>query len=73
MRGKYLSSYGECAESIYAWMETLSNQGYLRYKNRLGMHGKYLNVFGECAERIYASMEKTQKASWRILQIRQEM
>jgi hypothetical protein len=48
-------------------METMSNQGYLRYKNRLRMRGKYLNVLGECAERIYASMEKTQKGSWRIL------
>jgi hypothetical protein len=73
MRGKYLSAYGECAESIYASMETMSNQGYLRYKNRLRMHGKYLNVFGECAKSIYAPMEKTQKGSWRILQIRQEM
>jgi hypothetical protein len=51
----------------------LSNQGYLRYKNRLRMRGKYLKVFGECAERISASMEKTQKDSWRFLQIRQEM
>ncbi len=59
----------------------MSNQGYLRYKNRLRMrgknrlcmHGKYLNVFGECAERIYALMEKMQKGSWRILQISQEM
>ncbi len=42
-------------------------------KNRLRMRGKYLKVFGECAESIYASMEKTQKDSWRILQIRQEM
>jgi hypothetical protein len=41
----------------------MSNQGYLRYKNRLRMRGNYLNVFGECAERIYASMEKTQKGS----------
>jgi hypothetical protein len=73
MRGKYLSAYGDFAESIYAQMETLSNQGYLRYENRLGMRGKYLKVFGECAERIYASMEKTQKDSWRFLQIRQEM
>ena len=40
----------------------MSNQGYLRYKNRLRMRGKYLKVFGECAESIYASMEKTQKA-----------
>jgi hypothetical protein len=32
----------------------MSNQGYLRYKNRLRMRGKYLNVFGECAESIYA-------------------
>ena len=73
MRGKYLNAYGECAESIYGSMETMSNQGYLRYKNRLRVRGKYLNGFGECAERIYASMEKTQKDSWRILQIRQEM
>jgi hypothetical protein len=73
MRGKYLSAYGEHAESIYASMETMSNQGYLRYKNRLRMRGKYLNVFEECAESIYASMEKMQKGSWRILQIRQKM
>jgi len=52
---------------------SMSNQGYLRYKNRLRMRGKYLNVFGECAESIYASMEKTQKGSWRIWRIRQEM
>jgi hypothetical protein len=51
----------------------MSIQGYLRYKNRLRMRGKYLNIFGECTESIYASMEKTQKDSWRILQIRQEM
>ncbi len=51
----------------------MTNQGYFRYKNRLRMRGKYLNVFGEWAESIYASMEKTQKGSWRILQIRQEM
>jgi hypothetical protein len=49
----------------------MSNQGYLQYENRLRMRGKYLNVFGECAERIYVPMEKTQKGSWRILQIRQ--
>ncbi len=51
-------------------METMSNQGYLRYENRLRMRGKYLNVFGKCAERIYAPMEKTEKGSWCILQIR---
>ncbi len=72
MRGKYLSAQGECAESIYASMETMSNQGYLRYKNCLCLRGKYLNIFGECAESIYVSMEKTQKGSWHILQMRQE-
>jgi hypothetical protein len=51
----------------------MSNQGYLRYKNRLRMRGKYLNVSGECAESIYASVEKTQKGSWRIRRMRQEM
>jgi hypothetical protein len=51
----------------------LSNQGYLRYKNRLRMRGKYFKVFGECAESIYACMAKTEKDSWRFLQIRQEM
>ena len=51
----------------------MSNQGYLRCKNHLRMRGKYLNVFGEYAESIYASMEKTQKGSWRILQIHQEL
>ncbi len=36
--------------------------------------GRKCTVLEEyCAERIYASMEKTQKGSWRILQIRQEM
>jgi hypothetical protein len=37
------------------------------------MRGKYLNAFGEYAERIYASMEKTQRDSWRILLLRQEI
>ncbi len=42
-------------------------------QSRLRMRGKYLNAFGEGAERIYAHMEKTQRDSWRILLIRQEI
>jgi hypothetical protein len=37
------------------------------------MRGKYLNALGEYTERIYAYMEKTQRDSWRILLIRQEI
>ncbi len=42
-------------------------------QNRLRTRGKYLNAFGEYAERIYAYMEKTQRDSWRILLICQEI
>jgi hypothetical protein len=42
-------------------------------QNCLRMRQKYLNAFGEYAERIYALMEKTQRDSWRILLIRQEI
>jgi hypothetical protein len=42
-------------------------------QNRLRMRGKYINAFGECVEIIYANMEKTQRDSWRILLIRQEI
>ncbi len=84
MRGKYLSAYGECAESIQAHPETTQKvfKGTWRIglfgvicgtQNCLRMRGKYLNAFGEYVERIYASMEKTQRDSWRILLIRQEI
>ncbi len=63
MRGKYLSEDGEYVKSgLFAEHKIISI-----------LRGKYLNVFGECAERIYAHMEKTQKDSWRILLIRQEI
>ena len=31
MRGKYLSVFGDYAESIYEYMEKMTNWGYLRY------------------------------------------
>jgi hypothetical protein len=31
MRGKYLSVFGDYAESFYAYMEKMANWGYLRY------------------------------------------
>jgi hypothetical protein len=74
IRGKYLSAYGECVESIQAHSET-TQKVFKRIwriwqygvicgtQNRLRMRGKYLNTFGEYAERSYASMEKTQRDS----------
>ncbi len=72
-RKKTLGVHREYAQIILAYMENMANQGYCGTQNRLRMCGKYLNVFGECAEKIYAYMEKTQKGSWRILLIRQEI
>ncbi len=72
MRGKYLSTYGEYAESSKAYLENMSNQGYLRYTKSSPNTGKVFNAFGEYAERIYAYMDKTQRDPWRILIIRQE-
>jgi hypothetical protein len=40
----------------------MSNQGYLRYKNRLRMHGKYLNVFGECGKVFMRQWRRRKKA-----------
>jgi hypothetical protein len=63
LRRKYLSVYRE-----------YGNFGVIcGTQNRLRMRGKYLNAFGEYAERTSASMEKTQRDSWRILLIRQEI
>ncbi len=62
MPGKYLSIDGEYV-----------NQGYLRYTKLSLSARKVFKRIRECAERIYAYMEKTQKGSWRILLIRQEI
>jgi hypothetical protein len=63
LRRKYLRVYGE-----YGQFGVICGT-----QNRIRMRGKYLNAFGEYTERIYASMEKTQRDSWRILLIRQEI
>ncbi len=83
IRGKYLNTYGECAESVQAYSE-ITRKVFMRKRrkwqigvicgtqNHLRIRGKYLNALGEYAERIYAYMEKTQRDSWRILLIRQK-
>ncbi len=63
MRGKYLSVFGDCAESIYAHMEKMAIGVICGTQNHLRICGKYLNAFGEYAEGIYAYMEKTQRDS----------
>jgi hypothetical protein len=63
MRGKYLSVFGDYAESIYAYMEKMANWGYLRYtksspnmrkvfKRIQRIRGKNLCVHGEDAKRL---------------------
>ncbi len=70
MRGKYLSTHGECAESSSAYIENMSNQGYFRYtklspnarkvfKRIWRMHGKNLCVHGEDAKRVLAYSHNT--------------
>jgi endo-1,4-beta-D-glucanase Y len=70
MRGKYSSTYGQCAESSEAYKETMANQGYLRYtklspnarkvfKRIWRMHGKNLCVHGEDAKRLLAYSHNT--------------
>ncbi len=65
MRGKYLSAFGDYAESIYAYMENMAIWGYLRYtksspnarkvfKRIWRMRGKNLCVHGEDAKRLLA-------------------
>ncbi len=62
MRGKYLSVDGEYV-----------NQGYLRYTKSSPYERKVFKRIPECVKRIYAYMEKTQKGSWSILLLRQEI
>ncbi len=74
LRRKYLSIFGEYAESIYSkrrW-RIWQIRVICGTQNRLRVRGKYLNIFGEYAEGIYAYMEMTQRGPWRILLIRQE-
>ncbi len=70
MRGKYLSTYGEFAESSSAYIEKMSNQGYLQYtklsqnarkvfKRIRRMHGKNLCVHGEDAKILLAYSHNT--------------
>ncbi len=65
MRGKYLSAFGDYAESILANMENMAIWGYLRYtksspnvrkvfKRIRRMHRKNLSVHGEDTKRILA-------------------
>ncbi len=65
MRGKYLSLFGDYAESIYAYMEKMANLGYLRYtksspnilkvfKCIRRIHRKNQCVHGEDAKRLLA-------------------
>jgi hypothetical protein len=72
MRGKYLSVFGDYAESIYAYMETIANLGYLRYtkssqnirkvfKRIRRIRGKNLCVHGEDTKRLLAYSPNTPK------------
>jgi hypothetical protein len=65
MRGKYLSIFGECAESIKAYMENTANVGlfavlkivseYVESFNRIRrICGKNLCVYGENAKSLSA-------------------
>ncbi len=72
MRGKYLSVFGEYAESIYAYMEKTPNLGYLRYtksspntrkvfKRIWRIRGKNLCVHGLDAKRLLTYSPNTSK------------
>jgi hypothetical protein len=72
MRGKYLSVFGDYAESIYEYMEKMTNWGYLRYtKSSPNMRkvfehirrirGKNLCVHGEDAKRLLTYFPNTPK------------
>ena len=63
MRGKYLSVFGDYAESIYAYMEKMANWGYLRltksspntrkvFKGIRRIRGKNLCGHGEDVKRL---------------------
>jgi hypothetical protein len=69
---KYLSVFGDYAESIYAYMEKMANWGYLRYTNSSPntrkvfkrirrIRGKNLCVHGEDAKRLLAYSPNTPK------------
>ncbi len=70
MHGKYLSIFGEYAESIYAYLENMANEGYLRYtksspyprkvfKCIQRIRGKDLCIHGEDAKRLLAYSPNT--------------
>jgi hypothetical protein len=72
MRGKYLSVFGEYAESIYAYMEKMANWGHLLYtksspktrkvfKRIRRIRGKNLCVHGEDAKRLLTYSPHTPK------------
>ncbi len=85
MRGKYLSVFGDYAESIYSYMKRMANWGYLRYtksspntrkvfKRIRRILGKNLCVHGEDAKRLLTyspNMPKDIKVSFsRLIIIR---
>jgi hypothetical protein len=70
MRGKYLSAFGDYAESVLAYMENMAIWGYLRYtksspnvrkvfKRIRRISGKNLCVHGEDAKRPLANSPNT--------------
>ncbi len=72
VRGKYLSIFGEYAESISAYIENIANWGYLRnrkwspntrrvFKRIRRVGGKNLCVHGEDAKRLLAYSPNTPK------------
>jgi hypothetical protein len=72
MRGKYLSVFGDYAESIYAYMEKMANRGYLQYTKSSPNTRKVFKRIRRIREKNHTYMEKTQRDSWRILLIRQK-
>jgi hypothetical protein len=72
MRGKYLSIFGDYAESIFAYIEKMANWGYLLYtksspntwkvfKRFRRIRGKNLCAHGEDAKRLLTYSPNTPK------------
>ena len=72
IRGKYLSVFGDYAESIYAYREKMANWGYLRYtkaspnmrkvfKRIRRIRGKNLCLHGEDTKRLLTYSPNTPK------------
>jgi hypothetical protein len=61
------------AESIKVYMEKMAIWGYLRYTKSSPNARKVFKRIRRIRGKNYAYMEKTQRNSWRLLLIRQEI